>query len=41
MLEKKKNLLKEKKLKIRFSAETPLSLLYKKDLGTGAEVDAF
>ena len=40
MLEKKK-LLKEKKLKIRFSAETPLSLLYKKDLGTGAELDVF
>ena len=34
-------MLKKKILKIGFSAETRLSSLYKKDLVTGAEVDAF
>ena len=38
---KKKNLLKKKKMKIGFLAETKLSLFYNKDLVTGAEVDAF
>ena len=38
---KKENLLKKKNLKIVFSAETRFSSLYKKDLVTGAEVDAF
>ena len=42
MLKKKENLLKKKNnLKIGFSAETRLSSLYKKDLVTAAEVDAF
>ena len=41
MLKKKENLLKKKKLEIGFSAETRLSSFYKKDLVTGAEVDAF
>ena len=41
MLEKKKVCWRKKKLKIGFSAETWLSSLYKKDLVTGAEVDAF
>ena len=34
-------MLKKKYLKIEFSAETRLSLLYEKDLVTGAEVDVF
>ena len=41
MLEKKENLLTKKILKIGFSSETRLSSLYKKDLVTGSEVDAF
>ena len=41
MLKKKENLLKKKKLEIGFLAETRLSSFYKKDLVTGAEVDAF
>ena len=41
MLEKKENLLKKKEKKVGFLTETKLSLLYNKDLVTGAEVDAF